>query len=234
MILTRDEHQALLSVTTATLTTVMLKKGVSNVWIRGAFPLRAGQSRVVGPAFTMRFIPARDDLSTPESLASATSTRTAIEAMPDGCIAVVAADGCHDAGIFGDILCERMKQRHVQAVVTDGVVRDLEGVLETEMPVWAAGAAAPPSFSGLTFVGWNDPIGCGGAAIFPNDIIVADKDGAVIIPQAMVSDVCAAAIEQEKMEEWILAQVKSGTPLPGLYPPNEDNKARYEAWKKSE
>lgn len=233
MTLTRDEHQALLSVKTATLTTVLLKMGVSKVWISGAFPLRDGQSRIVGPAFTLRFIPARNDLSTPESLASATSTRTAIEAMPEGCIAVVAADGCRDAGIFGDILCERMKQRSVQAVVTDGVVRDLEGVLETELPVWATGAAAPPSFSGLTFVGWNDPIGCGGVAIFPNDIVVADKDGAVIVPQAMVSDVCAAAIEHEKMEGWILEQVKSGTPLPGLYPPNDENIARYEAWKQT-
>ncbi len=168
-------------VTTATITTVLLKKGLRNVWMRGARPLRPGQKRLVGQAFTLRFVPAREDLATPESWSSPISTRTAIEAMPEGCIAVVDAMGITDAGIFGDILCARMVKRGVAALITDGVVRDLEGVLGTGLPVWCDGYAAPPSVAGLTFVGWGEPIGCGGVAIFPNDVIVADQDGAVVI-----------------------------------------------------
>src|SRR6478735_8544147 len=117
------------------------------------------------------------------------STRAAIEAMPEGCIAVVDAMGVTDAGIFGDILCARMQKRGVAALVTDGVVRDLEGVEGTGLPVWCDGAAAPPSVAGLTFVNWQEPIGCGGVAIFPDDVIVVDADGAVVIPKAVVEDV---------------------------------------------
>ena len=101
------------AVATATLTTVLLKKGLRNVWLRGTKPLRPGQKRLVGPAFTLRFVPAREDLATPESWSSPISTRAAIEAMAPGCIAVVGAMGITDAGIFGDILCARMKVRGV-------------------------------------------------------------------------------------------------------------------------
>src|SRR5918995_4870334 len=140
--------RALSGVTTATLTTVLLKKGLRNVWMRGSRALRSGQGRVVGRAFTLRFVPAREDLATPESWSAPVSTRAAIEAMPGGCFAVVDAMGCTDAGIFGDILCARMRKRGVAALVTDGVVRDLEGVLGTGLPVWCDGTAAPPSVAG--------------------------------------------------------------------------------------
>jgi len=226
-----DKTIATLSrITTATLTTVLLKKGLRNVWLRGAKPLRPGQKRIVGPAFTLRFVPAREDLATPASWGSPISTRAAIEAMPPGCVAVVDAMGVTDAGIFGDILCERMKVRGVAALVTDGVIRDLPGVLSTELPVWCQGAAAPPSVAGLTFVNWQEPIGCGGVAIFPEDVIVVDDDGAVVIPSALLDEVVDEAAKQEKLEAWIIAQVQAGASLPGLYPPNAETKARYEAF----
>ena len=219
-------------ITTATLTTVLLKKGLRNVWLRGPKPLRSGEKRLVGPAFTLRFVPAREDLATPESWSSPISTRAAIEAMPPGCIAVVDAMGITDAGIFGDILCARMKIRGVAALVTDGVVRDVAGVLDTGLPVWCQGAAAPPSVAGLTFVNWQEPIGCGGVAVFPDDVIVVDEDGAVVIPRALLSDVVEQAVEQEKLEAWIMGEVQAGAPLPGLYPPNAETKARYAAFRK--
>ena len=222
---------ALQSITTATLTTVLLKKGLRNVWMRGATPLSNADTRVVGRAFTLRFVPAREDLATPESWSSPISTRTAIEAMPAGCIAIVDAMGVTDAGIFGDILCARMRQRQVAALVTDGVVRACAGVRATGLPVWCAGVAAPPSVAGLTFVGWQQPIGCGGVAVYPNDVIVTDADGAVVIPQALLDAVVAAAIEQEQLESWILSEVERGAVLPGLYPPDENNRARYVAWR---
>ena len=229
MSLTPEAIATLSRVSTATITTVLLKKGLRNVWMRGTKPLRPGQPRLVGPAFTLRFVPAREDLATPESWASPTSTRAAIEDMPEGCIAVVDSMGVVDAGIFGDILTARMKKRGVAALITDGVVRDAVGVEGTNLPVWCAGVAAPPSVAGLTFVGWQEPIGCGGVAIFPDDVIVADRDGVVVIPAAMVEEVAKAAVAQEHYELWVMREVEKGIPLPGLYPPNAETKARYEA-----
>ena len=218
------------AVSTATITTVLLKKGLRNCWVRHARPLRADLPRVVGRAFTLRFVPMREDLATPASWGNPISTRAAIEAMPAGCVAVVDAMGVTDAGIFGDILCARMARRGVAALLTDGVVRDLAGVLSTGLPVWCQGTAAPASVAGLTFVGWQQPVACGGVAVFPNDVVVIDGDGAVLIPQALVDDVVAAAIEQERLEGWIMREVEAGSPLPGLYPPNAETKARYDAW----
>lgn len=221
---------ALRGVSTATLTTVLLKQGLRNVWLRGTQPLSPAQPRLVGRAFTLRFVPAREDLATPASWGSPISTRAAIEAMPGGCIAVVDAMGVADAGIFGDILCARMARRGVAGLVTDGVVRDVAGVRGTGLPVWCRGTAAPPSVAGLTFVGWQEPVGCGGVAVFPNDVIVVDDDGAVVIPQALLEATVAAAVEQERQETWIMQRVEAGAALPGLYPMNDENRAAYAAW----
>lgn len=223
--------ERLTGVSTATLTTVLLKKGLRNVWLRGTKPLAPGQPRLAGRAFTLRFVPVREDLATPESWASPISTRAAIEAMPAGVVAVVDAMGVTDAGIFGDILCLRMRRRGVAGLVTDGVVRDAAGVLSTGLPVWCQGVCAPASVAGLTFVNWQEPIACGGVAVFPNDIVVVDQDGAVVVPHALVDAVLDAAIEQERLEGWIMGEVDKGAALPGLYPANAENKARYEAWK---
>lgn len=227
MSLSTDLVAALQTVSTATLTTLLLKKGLRNVWMRGTRPIRTGQTRVVGRAFTMRFVPAREDLATPASWNSPTSTRAAIEAMPEGCVAVVDARGVTDAGIFGDILAARIARRGVSAVVTDGVMRDVAGVLKTSLPIWCQGVAAPPSVAGLTFVDWQSPIGCGGVAVFPGDVVVADEDGAVLIPAALLDEIVPLALEQERLEAWIVSQVEEGARLPGLYPPNEENLARY-------
>ncbi len=218
-------------VSTATITTILLKKGLRNVWMRGTKPLTPNQPRLVGKAFTLRFVPAREDLATPESWSSPISTRAAIEAMPEGVIAVVDAMGVTDAGIFGDILCARMVKRKVLGLVSDGVIRDAEGVIGTGLPVWCQGVAAPASVAGLTFVAWQQPIACGGVAVFPDDIVVVDQDGAALIPAAYLDYVVEHGPEQEQMEAWIMTEVDRGLPLPGLYPMNAETKARYEAFK---
>jgi regulator of RNase E activity RraA len=228
MSLTPAAKKILQTITTATITTVLLKKGLRNVWMRGTKPLKAGQPRLVGEAFTLRFVPAREDLATPESWASPISTRAAIEAMPEGCVAVVDAMGVTDAGIFGDILCARMAKKKVAGLVSDGVIRDYAGVMSTGLPIWCQGVAAPASVAGLTFVNWQEPIACGGVAVFPGDIVVVDDDGAVLIPKALLEDVLKAAPEQERMEAWIMEEVGKGVPLPGLYPMNAETKARYD------
>lgn len=219
-------------VTTATLTTVLVKKGLRNVWIRGSKPFNTGGKRVVGPAFTMRFVPAREDLATPAAWTQPNSTRGAIEDMPEGVFVVIdAAGGVQDAGVFGDILSGRMVKRGVVGMVTDGVVRDAVGVRGTGLPIWCNGVAAPPSVAGLHFVGWQEAIGCGGVCIIPGDVIVADDDGAVVIPADLVEQIVDDCVEQERLEAWIVTEVERGVPLPGLYPANAETKARYEAWK---
>ncbi len=225
-----DIVEALKPVSTATITTVLIKHGVRRVGMRGTRPIRPGQPRTVGRAFTLRFIPAREDLATPASWASPRSSRAAIEEMPPGSIAVADAMGVTDAGIFGDILCARIRQRGVAGLVTDGAVRDIAGVLKTGLSVWSGGVAAPPSVASLTFVNWQEPIGCGGVAVYPGDLVVADDDGAVLIPAALIEDVVRVAPEQERMETWIMDEVSNGAKLPGLYPPNEDNLQRYKDW----
>lgn len=234
MALDEQTTAALSGLSTATLTTVLLKKGLRNVWLRGPKPLLSDRKRQVGRAFTLRFVPAREDLATPESWSSPGSTRAAIEAMPAGCIAVVDTAGITDAGIFGDILCARMRMRGVAALVTDGAVRDVAGVLDSGLPVWCGGVAAPPSVAGLTFVNWQEPIGCGGVAILPDDVIVADADGVVVIPAALLAEVVDAAYEQERLEAWIMGEVQAGATLPGLYPPDAETRSRYAAFRDSQ
>ena len=220
-------YDVLRRVTTATITTMLLKKGIRHCWMKGAMPLVPGGKRLVGPAFTLRFVPVREELATPESGGKPISTRAAIEAMPEGCIAVADAMGVTTAGIFGDILVMRMKRRGAVALVTDGVIRDKAGCLIADLPIFCQGTAAPASVNGLTFVGWNEPIACGGCAIFPGDVIVADDDGAVLIPQALVDFCASEGEEHERYESWVVSEVERGVPLPGLYPPNDEAKARY-------
>lgn len=232
MAISKDAIETLKTVSTATVTTILLKKGLRNVWMRGTKPIKPGQPRIVGPAFTLRFVPAREDLATPASWGAPISTRAAIEDMPEGAVVVADAMGVTDAGIFGDILCARIHKRGGAALVTDGAIRDAKGVLGTGLPVWCDGIAAPSSVTGLTFVAWQQPIGCGGVAVFPDDIVIIDDDGAVLIPSAYLDQVLAEAPEQERMEEWIMGEVEKGVPLPGLYPMNAETKLRYEASKK--
>lgn len=228
MTLSKDAIEAARQVSTATFTTVMLKKGLRNTWMRGTKPVKPGMKRVVGRAFTLRFLPMREDMATPESWSAPHSTRAAIEEMPSDCICVTDARGVTHAGIFGDILCARMQQRGVAGLVTDGAVRDVAGIIASGLPVWCAAIASPASVAGLTFAGWQESIGCGGVAVYPDDVVVADDDGAVVIPAAMFEDVLKLAAEQERFEAWIIKEVEKGLALPGLYPANAETRARYE------
>lgn len=146
--------EILKGVTTATISTILLEQGLRNDWLRGTRPLQSGQPRVAGRAFTLRFVPAREDLATPESWSSPKSTRAAIEAMPDGAIAVAGAMGVMDAGIFGDILCSRMAKKGRCSVGDRRGDPRRRRRMYAVLPVWCAGAAAPPSIVGLTFISW--------------------------------------------------------------------------------
>ena len=224
--------EALKGVTTATITTILLKKGLRKIWMRGPRPLREGLGRVVGRAFTLRFVPAREDLATPKSWSSPTSTARAIEAMPEGCIAVADAMGIPEAGIFGDILCARMMKRGVAALVTDGAVRDVAGVLGTGLPVWAPARPRRPRWRRSPSSAGRSRSAAAASRSSPTTSIVADNDGAVLIQQIWSRKSPPPGAEQERLEAWIMREVERGEKLPGLYPPNAETKARYEAEKK--
>jgi regulator of RNase E activity RraA len=204
-------------VTTDSIATVLLKKGLRNQWVRGPMPLKLDQPRTVGRAFTLRFIPVREDVSgaVPTKLPV---NRDAVEAMPAGCIAIADARGMTAAATFGDIVVARMAKRGVAGLVTDGAVRDRNGLLAIGLPIWTAGITAPPPAAQLMLVAWGEPIGCGGVAVFPDDIIIADADGVIVLPSALAADAAAAGLEQERLDEWQMEQIKRGVSLSELAP----------------
>jgi regulator of RNase E activity RraA len=218
--------EALLQASSASAAGALAKLGIRNIWIRGAMPIAGGGARTVGEAFTMRFLPAREDLAGP-ALAALPNSRAAVEAMEEGYIAVIDTGGVTDAGAAGDVLCTRMARRGVVGLVTDGAVRDIVGVEQSGLPVWSRGTASPAPGNSLTFAGWGLPVACGGVTIFPGDVIVADRDGAVVIPQSLVEQVTADAAEIERFDAWVVSKVQAGELLSGLYPPSPETQDRY-------
>ena len=223
---------ALRQISTATLTMQLLKRGIKSIWMYGPKPLSEGQERMAGPAYTLRFIPGREDLTGPDVLKRTDlAQRRAIEECPPGHVLVVDALGRVDGAAIGDILATRLQVRGVAGLVSDANVRDADGVKASNLPVWCPGAAAPASVANLSDGELQVPIGCGGVAVIPGDWIVADNDGVVVVPLALVEDIAIGGLEQELHEQFILQQIKGGAPVPGHYPPNEANIAAYQAWK---
>ncbi|HYK79217.1 MAG TPA: hypothetical protein VEU95_06290 [Micropepsaceae bacterium] len=222
----RDEDAALFNtlrqVSTDSVAGVLLKKGLFNQWVRGPMPMRLDFPRIVGRAFTMRFIPLREDV--PGALAKKLPVnRDAVEVMPPGCIAVADARGTRDAATFGDIVVTRMAKRGVTGIVTDGAVRDRMGLIASKLPIWMNGITAPPPGARLMLAAWQEPIACGGVAVFPDDIVIADADGVVIIPAGLADEVASKGSEQERIDEWQLAQINRGVSLSDLTPMPEGN-----------
>ena len=206
---------ALTRVATASLAGVMLKMGLSNQWVRGPMPMKPDFPRIAGRAFTLRFIPLREDV--PGAFANRLPVnRDAVEMMPQGCVAIADARGTLDAATFGDIVVARMVKRGVAGIVTDGAVRDRNGLLATGMPIWTCGVTAPPPVARMLLAAWQQPIGCGGVTVFPDDIVVADADGVVVIPAGLAQLVADKGIVQEQLDAWQLEQVNRGVALPEL------------------
>lgn len=221
---------ALRTVSTATLTMQLLKRGLRRVYMAGIRPMGPGP-RLVGEAFTLSFIPLREDLSDPSILARPDyAPRRAIEEAPPGSVMVIDARGFRDTGVLGDILVARLKMRGVAGVVTDGGLRDVEATMALGLPVYACGPAAPPSISGLSGAFMQQPIGCGGVAVIPGDLIVGDGDGVVVLPRALAEEVARDGVEQERLERFIQIKVLGGAATPGVYPANDQTKAEYRAW----
>jgi regulator of RNase E activity RraA len=216
----------------ATISTVLRQKGFNRVALHGPRPLTEGQKRIAGPAYTMRFVPAREDITTAMAVNGPTSPRAVMEKIPSGAIVVVDAMALRSAGVFGDIICARMQMRGVAGLVTDGAIRDLVGMKKLDWPIWADGTTSPPSPTEFFCADTEVPVACGGVTVFPGDIIVADDDGAIVIPAAMAGEIAAESYEKDRFEEWVYDQVKEGALLDGLYPPNDATKERYAKEKK--
>ena len=218
-------------ISTATITMQLLKRGIKSIWMYGPKPLGQNQERIAGPAYTLRFIPGREDLNGPDILKRTDlAQRRAIEECPPGYILVVDALGREDGAAIGDILATRLQVRGVTGLVSDANVRDADGVIASGLPVWCPGAAAPASVANLSDGELDVPIGCGGVAVIPGDWIIADNDGVVVVPKNIAEDVANDGLEQEKHEVFILEQVKNGAKIPGHYPPNEENISKYKKW----
>lgn len=224
---------ALRQVSTATLSMQLLKRGIRRGTVQGVARLAGGVGRLVGPAVTLRFVPGREDLATPESYQAPFSLRSVIEAVPAGAVLVAATGGDATAGTIGDILAARLVRRGAAGFITDGAVRDLEGIAATGLAVFAAATTPPPSIGALALAGAGELVGLGGTAVAPGDVVVGDRDGVVVLPQALAAEMARDALEQERFERFVLAEVAAGRALPGLYPPDEATRARYAAWLKA-
>jgi regulator of RNase E activity RraA len=220
-----------LEASTATLSIQLLKRGLRSCAVSGVRPLNPAASRFAGPAYTLRFIPAREDLAVPASVARPDNPqRVAIEDVPAGAVLVIDALRETRAGTLGDILAARLHRRGVAGIVSDGAMRDAQELATLAIPIFCAGIAPPPSFAFLYPVDRNLPIGCGGAAVFPGDIVVGDGGGVVVVPRHLAAEVARDSVEQERLEVFIRRRVDRGHPTPGLYPANEETLAAYRRW----
>jgi regulator of RNase E activity RraA len=223
---------ALRRASTATLTTQLFKRGLRNTFLAGLRPLSPTSARFVGEAFTLRYIPAREDLDVVEVFQDPDHPqRKAIETIGPGQVLVMDCRGDARAASAGEILVTRLLKRGVAALVTDGGLRDSAGIARLAFPVFCAGPAAPLNLARHHAVEFQTPIGCAGVAVYPGDILVGDEDGVVCIPRHLAAEIAGPAAEQEELEEFLLGQVQAGAALPGTYPPNAETLAAYQRWR---
>ncbi len=224
-------RDTLLRTGTAVLSSQLLKRGFRNAFIAGLAPANPACARMVGPAYTLRFIPMREDLAVSGSVANpAHPQRAAIEQMPAGHVLVIGTGGQVGSGGLGDILVARLMQRGVAGVVSDGAMRDAPELRDLKLPVFCKGFAAPPSFARMMAADSGRPIGCGGVAVFPGDAIAADTDGVLVIPRHLAAEVARDGAEQERVERFVRKRIDRGASIVGVYPPNEETMTAYRRW----
>jgi regulator of RNase E activity RraA len=218
-------------VATATLSTQLFKLGLRNTYLTGLRPASPGL-RMVGEALTLRFVPAREDLATFENITRADyPQRAAIEGCGPGQVLVVEGRGIESAAIGGDIYLNRLKVRGAAGCIVDGCVRDFASIQALGLPVYARGAASPPHPARHLAVAWNVPVGCCEVLVMPGDIMVGDDDGVVCIPRHLADEVARTGADLDALEAFVLEKIRAGAPVPGTYPPDENTRADYEAWR---
>jgi regulator of RNase E activity RraA len=229
---TRDK---LKTVSTATIATALFKRGFRNQMIQGAGPLRLGKPTMVGEAYTLRYMPAREDRNTVSVFQNrAHPQRKAIEECPPGAVFVVDSRKDARAASAGSILVTRLQARGVAGIVTDGGFRDAAEIAALDMPSFHVRPSAPTNLTVHEAIDINVPIGCGDAPVFPGDVIVGDDDGCIVIPAHLAKEIADEAVEMTAFEDFVTEKVKEGWSILGLYPATEEKtKTEFAAWRKA-
>jgi regulator of RNase E activity RraA len=227
-----DTLDLLKRVSTATITTQLVKNhGMRTRSVTGVRPVDPARCRFVGPAYTVRYVPMREDLILGgKRPLKENPIQEACDTVPAGSVVVIDQNGDASCGSLGDILMARLIVRGVVGVVSDGGMRDIDPVRQMTMPVFCRGHGAPPSFASLLVAEAQGVIGCGGVLVIPGDIVVGDADGVVVIPRYLADQVARDGDEQERTEAWIRRKVESGARVSEVYPLNERYAAEYRAW----
>lgn len=232
--LSAETMKNFLYASTATVSMQMLKRGFRNCAVSGVRPLNPEATRMVGPAYTLRYVPGREDLDKPPTPGDPPNAqRTAIEDSPAGSVLVIGTEGNARSGTLGDILALRLKVRGLAGVLSDGAMRDTPVIGRFDFPVYCAAAAAPPSMANLHPAEVQTPVGICGVAVYPGDVIVADEDGAIVVPRHLADEVARDSFEQERLEKFVAIRVGKGHPIAGTYPPNDETKRLYQDWIKA-
>jgi regulator of RNase E activity RraA len=232
--LSPSTREALLRVGTSTLTGALHRRGLSSMFMQNVLPVHPDMPRMAGLAFTMRFIPSREDKDAPGALGRSPVQRTAMEECPPGYVLVIDSRGDARAASAGDLYVGRLKARGCAGIVTDGGLRDTEGIIKTGLPAYCQRASSPPSPIAHHPADLNLPIGCGGVAVYPGDVIVGDCDGVVVIPPDIADALAREALDTTLYEAFAEQEVARGRTLVGLFPTaGEDAKRDFEAWKKT-
>ena len=230
--LSPETREKLMKISTATLTTALFRRGFRNIYIQGPQRMNPGPN-MVGPANTLRYIPAREDLDGLESFADRQNPqRKGVEECPEGAVFVIDSREDATAASAGCILATRLQVLGCAGVVTDGGFRDTPEISALEMPAYHSRPSAPTNLTKHHAVAINDPIACGGVSVFPGDILVGDNEGVVCIPIHLVDEVADEAVEMTIFEDYVLEMVQKGASTFGLYPLTDPKtKDEFEAWR---
>lgn len=228
-----DTLSLLSNASTATIATLLFKRGYHNAYVQGVVPMGAGKKTLVGPAYTLRYIPTRPDTDPFDAFREQDHPqRVAIEECPEGAVLVMDCRGDASAASAGSILLTRLQVRGAAGAVTDGGIRDAAGAGALDMPVFAAKPSAPTNLTKHHAVDIGRPIACGGVAVYPGDIVLGDEDGVMIIPRHLADELAQESVGMELFEAFVLEEVGRGVPILGLYPPTlPDTLVRFKAWK---
>ena len=231
--LSDDTREKLSRVSTASIATQLYKRGLRNQFIQGVTPVAPKDENMVGQAFTLRYIPAREDRNPLEVFRNADHPqRVAVETCPPGHVLVMDARKDARAATAGSILVTRLAVRGCAGVVSDGGFRDAHGIGELDMPAYCATASAPTNLTLHEAYDINVPIACGDAPVFPGDVLVGDRDGVMVIPAHLADEIAEVCAGMESFEDFVLEEVLAGAPIIGLYPcTKEENQKKYEAWR---
>ena len=226
-----ETRRILEKTSTASIATMLFKRGLRNQFVQDVSRLGAAGKRMVGPVYTLRYIPAREDLNPVDVFRDPDHPqRKAVEEIPEGYVLVMDCRRDATAASAGSILMTRLAIRGCAGVVTDGGLRDADEIAKLDIPSFCTRPSAPTNLTKHQAIDLNVAIGCGGVAVFPGDIAVGDGDGVIIIPGELVDEIAKEAEGMELYEAWVIEQVKSGASIIGLYPMNQETRRRFEAW----